>query len=122
MGAAIARELHERGYRLALMAPSRSAATLAAELGGLAVQGSRFGLAAAVTSVDSERADRVAAALRAGIVWINCSQPTLTQAPWGGYEQSGIGRELGRRGPENFLETKQITRFCGSEPWGWYLE
>ena len=83
---------------------------------------SRFGLAAAVMSEDTERADRVAAALRAGIVWINCSQPTFTQAPWGGYKQSGIGRELGRWGFESYLETKQITRYCSDQPWGWYLK
>jgi betaine-aldehyde dehydrogenase len=83
---------------------------------------SRFGLAAAVMSADSDRAERVAAALRAGIVWINCSQPTFTQAPWGGYKQSGIGRELGRWGLDNYLETKQITRFRTAKPWGWYLK
>jgi betaine-aldehyde dehydrogenase len=79
----------------------------------------RFGLAAAVMSDDEDRLDRVTAALRAGIVWINCSQPTFTEAPWGGYKQSGIGRELGRWGLENYLETKQITRFDNSR-WGWY--
>lgn len=83
---------------------------------------SKFGLAAAVMSKDDARADRVAAALRAGIVWINCSQPTFTEAPWGGYKQSGIGRELGRWGFDNYLETKQITRFVSEEPWGWYIK
>ena len=47
---------------------------------------SRLGLAAAVMSADDERCERVAAAFRAGIVWINCSQPTFTEAPWGGYK------------------------------------
>jgi betaine-aldehyde dehydrogenase len=83
---------------------------------------SRFGLAAAVMSGDDERAERVARAFRAGIVWINCSQPTFTEAPWGGYKQSGIGRELGRWGLANYLETKQITRLVSEEPWGWYLK
>lgn len=83
---------------------------------------SRFGLAAAVISADDARADRVAAALRAGIVWVNCSQPTFTEAPWGGYKQSGIGRELGRWGLENYLETKQITRYVSDDPWGWYIK
>ena len=83
---------------------------------------SRFGLAAAVMSADDERCERVAAAFRAGIVWINCSQPTFTEAPWGGYKQSGIGRELGRWGLDNYLETKQITRFVSDEAWGWYLK
>jgi len=83
---------------------------------------SRFGLGAAVMSKDNERCERVARALRAGIVWINCSQPTFTEAPWGGYKQSGIGRELGEWGLNNYLETKQITRYNTDEPWGWYIK
>ncbi|WP_380180923.1 aldehyde dehydrogenase family protein [Kalamiella sp. sgz302252] len=83
---------------------------------------SRFGLAAAVMSEDLARAERVARKLRAGIVWVNCSQPTFTEAPWGGYKQSGIGRELGEWGLNNYLETKQITRYDSSQPWGWYLK
>ncbi|MBB4226853.1 aldehyde dehydrogenase family protein [Rhizobium mongolense] len=83
---------------------------------------SRFGLAAAVMSKDDVRVERVAAAFRAGIVWINCSQPTFTEAPWGGYKESGIGRELGRWGLENYLETKQITRYITDKPWGWYIK
>lgn len=83
---------------------------------------SRFGLAAAVMSRDLERAERVARRLRAGIVWINCSQPTFTEAPWGGYKQSGIGRELGEWGLNNYLETKQITRYDSDQPWGWYIK
>lgn len=82
----------------------------------------RFGLAAAVMSADEDRCERVARAFRAGIVWINCSQPTFTEAPWGGFKQSGIGRELGRWGLDNYLETKQITRFVSDQPWGWYLK
>ncbi|RVG09018.1 aldehyde dehydrogenase family protein [Sinorhizobium meliloti] len=83
---------------------------------------SRFGLAAAVMSADDQRCERVATAFPAGIVWINCSQPTFTEAPWGGYKQSGIGRELGRWGLDNYLETKQITRLVSDKPWGWYLK
>ncbi|MGF6546882.1 aldehyde dehydrogenase family protein [Paraburkholderia youngii] len=83
---------------------------------------SRFGLAAAVMSRDNTRCERVARALRAGIVWINCSQPTFTEAPWGGYKQSGIGRELGEWGLNNYLETKQITRYDSDKPWGWYIK
>lgn len=83
---------------------------------------SRFGLAAAVMSKDLPRAERVARKLRAGIVWINCSQPTFTEAPWGGYKQSGIGRELGEWGLNNYLETKQITRYDSEQPWAWYIK
>ncbi|MDQ0314022.1 aldehyde dehydrogenase family protein [Amorphus orientalis] len=82
---------------------------------------SPYGLAGAVMSRDLERCDRVAAKLRAGIIWINCSQPTFTQVPWGGYKSSGIGRELGEHGFDSYLETKQVTRFDRDEDWGWYL-
>lgn len=81
---------------------------------------SRFGLAAAIMSADRARTERVARALDAGIVWINCSQPAFVEVPWGGFKQSGIGRELGRWGYENFLEPKQITRFEADEALGWY--
>ncbi|MEK8026804.1 aldehyde dehydrogenase family protein [Pseudaquabacterium rugosum] len=82
---------------------------------------SRFGLAAAVMTRDEARGERVARGLRAGVVWINCSQPTFTEAPWGGYKHSGIGRELGPWGFDNYLETKQVTRYTSDQPWGWYL-
>lgn len=82
----------------------------------------RFGLASAVMTEDTKRAERVAAALRTGTVWVNCSQPSFTEAPWGGYKQSGIGRELGRWGFDNYLETKQVTAYVSGEPWGWYLK
>lgn len=83
---------------------------------------SRFGLAAAIMSKDLDRCNRVARKMRAGIVWVNCSQPTFTEAPWGGYKQSGIGRELGEWGLNGYLETKQITSFHGEAPWGWYIK
>jgi len=73
-----------------------------------------------VMSRDIDRCKRVARAFRAGIVWINCSQPTFTPAPWGGMKQSGMGRELGRWGLENYLEVKQVTTYRTDEPWGWY--
>jgi betaine-aldehyde dehydrogenase len=83
---------------------------------------SRFGLAAAVMSQDPQRTARVANQLRAGIIWINCSQPTFVEAPWGGMKQSGIGRELGHWGLSNYQEVKQVTEYIGDAPWGWYLK
>ena len=83
---------------------------------------SKYGLAAAVMSKDQARCDRMAKALKAGIIWINCSQPTFVEAPWGGYKQSGIGRELGQWGLNNYLETKQITQFNSKQPWAWYIK
>jgi betaine-aldehyde dehydrogenase len=81
---------------------------------------SEFGLAAAVMTEDLDRAARVADALEAGIVWINCSQPNFLEPPWGGMKRSGIGRELGIWGLNNFLEPKQITAYLTRDPWGWY--
>jgi acyl-CoA reductase-like NAD-dependent aldehyde dehydrogenase len=67
-----------------------------------------YGLAAAVWTRDIKKALNTARALRAGIVWINDTQPAPSEAPWGGYKQSGIGRELGQQGLEDYLETKHI--------------
>lgn len=81
---------------------------------------SGYGLAAAVMSRDEDRCERVAAALRAGVVWINCSQPTFVQAPWGGMKKSGFGRELGPWGLDGYLEVKQVTAYRSKAAWGWY--
>jgi acyl-CoA reductase-like NAD-dependent aldehyde dehydrogenase len=67
-----------------------------------------YGLAAAVWTNDIRKAMRTARAIRAGIVWINDTQPAPTEMPWGGYKQSGIGRELGKEGVEDFLERKSV--------------
>jgi acyl-CoA reductase-like NAD-dependent aldehyde dehydrogenase len=77
------------------------------EVVGLA-NDNEYGLAAAVWTRDIKKAINTAKALRAGIVWINDTQPAPTEAPWGGYKQSGIGRELGREGVEDYLEAKHI--------------
>ena len=59
--------------------------------------------------------------LRAGIVWVNHMQPTYVEAPWGGYKQSGIGRELGKWGVEEYLNVKQVYINLQNDPIGWYL-
>jgi betaine-aldehyde dehydrogenase len=58
--------------------------------------------------------------LRAGIVWVNHMQPTFVEAPWGGYKQSGIGRELGIWGVEEYLHVKQVHINLNEQPIGWY--
>jgi len=67
-----------------------------------------YGLAAAVWTKDIKKAINAARALRAGIVWINDTQPAPTEMPWGDYKQSGVGRELGKDGVEDYLEKKSI--------------
>ncbi len=67
-----------------------------------------YGLAAAIWTRDITKAITVARALRVGTVWINGTQAAPVEAPWGGYKRSGIGRELGEAGLEDFLETKHV--------------
>jgi len=81
---------------------------------------SPYGLAAAVWTRDIYKAFRVVKKLRAGIVWVNHMQPTCVEAPWGGYKQSGVGRELGPWGIEEYLETKQVHINLSEKPIGWY--
>ncbi len=81
-----------------------------------------YGLAGAVFTGDGAKAQRVIRQLRAGITWINTYHPTYNEAPWGGYKQSGIGRELGTFGFEEYTEVKQININLQVEPIGWFSE
>ena len=67
-----------------------------------------YGLAGAVWTQDAGKAQRVAGRLRMGTVWINDYHPYVPQAEWGGYKQSGIGRELGAAGLDEYRETKHV--------------
>ena len=79
-----------------------------------------YGLAAAVWTKNITRGIRVIRQIRAGITWINTYHPTYNEMPWGGFKQSGIGRELGLHGIEAYLETKQINIHLDEAPLGWY--
>jgi betaine-aldehyde dehydrogenase len=79
-----------------------------------------YGLAAAVWTRDIYKAFRVVKQLEAGIVWVNHMQPTMLEAPWGGYKMSGFGRELGHWGVEEYLETKQVYINLDEAPIAWY--
>ena len=68
----------------------------------------RYGLAGAVWSEDIPHAKRVASRIRAGTVWINTYHGAPKYAPFGGYRESGIGRELGMHGLKSYLEVKHV--------------
>ncbi len=68
-----------------------------------------FGLAAAVWTRDIAKAHRFASKVRAGTVWVNCYDVFDAAAPFGGFKQSGIGRELGEAGLAAYTELKTVT-------------
>lgn len=69
---------------------------------------SRYGLSGAVTGTDLERAHRIARRIRTGTMSVNGGQYFSVDAPFGGYRESGLGRENGSMGCEEYLETKLI--------------
>ncbi|UYZ15615.1 betaine-aldehyde dehydrogenase [Brevibacillus sp. WF146] len=79
-----------------------------------------YGLAGAVWTRDINRAERVVKQLRMGTTWINDYHPYFPQAPWGGYKQSGIGRELSHVGLEEYTEIKHIYMNTKPEPMNWF--
>lgn len=70
---------------------------------------STYGLAAAVHTSNLNTAIRVSNALKAGTVWVNCYNMLHHQVPFGGYKESGIGRELGEAALANYTQTKSVT-------------
>jgi phenylacetaldehyde dehydrogenase len=72
-----------------------------------------FGLAAGVWTRDINKAHRTAHRLRAGTVWINCYSVFDAAMPFGGYKESGWGREMGHNALDNYLETKSVVTQLG---------
>jgi aldehyde dehydrogenase (NAD+) len=70
---------------------------------------SRYGLGGAVQSSSNERAIAVAKRIRTGVVAINKSTYFAPDAPFGGYKESGLGREMGLEGFEEYLQTKTVS-------------
>ena len=79
-----------------------------------------YGLAAGVFTRDAGKGLRVLKKLRAGITWLNTYHPTFCEAPWGGYKQSGLGRELGTYGLDAYMEVKQININTAPVKPGWF--
>lgn len=75
-----------------------------------------FGLGSAVWSKDGARATRVANQIQAGIVMVNCPFSAFPGTPFGGYKQSGFGRELCIETLDLYTETKSILSYYGSRP------
>lgn len=86
----------------------------------LLANGTKYGLAAGILSADSKRAERMASRLKAGTVWINNYHIPYVETSWGGYKQSGIGRELGPQGLASFSEVKHVNELESLEAPGWY--
>jgi aldehyde dehydrogenase (NAD+) len=68
-----------------------------------------YGLAAGVWTRDIKKAHAMANSVRAGTVWVNCYHVLDTRAPFGGFKQSGMGRELGEYGLQQYTEVKTVT-------------
>ncbi|KAJ4150335.1 hypothetical protein LMH87_011087 [Akanthomyces muscarius] len=77
-----------------------------------------YGLAAAVHTKDLNTSIRVSNALKAGTVWVNCYNMLHHSIPFGGFKESGIGRELGEAALDNYLQTKSVAVRLGGPLFG----
>jgi len=80
--------------------------------------GTTYGLASAVHTTNLNTAIRVSNALKAGTVWVNCYNLLHHQVPFGGYKESGIGRELGEAALANYTQTKSVRIRLGDAIFG----
>ncbi|MGH8629957.1 MAG: aldehyde dehydrogenase family protein, partial [Burkholderiales bacterium] len=80
-----------------------------------------YGLSAAVWSRDVDTCLGAARAIRAGTIWLNTFMDGYPELPFGGYRESGIGRELGRAAAEEYTETKTVQMHLGPRT-AWWLQ
>lgn len=79
-----------------------------------------YGLSAGVWSRDFDTCLTIGRKVRAGTVWMNTFMDGASELPFGGYKQSGLGRELGRHAVEDYTETKTLTMHIGGRT-GWWM-
>ncbi|MCE5197669.1 aldehyde dehydrogenase family protein [bacterium] len=79
-----------------------------------------YGLAASIWTGDTAVGQRLSRRIKAGTVWVNLHNFLYSQAPYGGFKQSGIGRELGREGLEAYTEVKNVITWLGQGAFRWY--
>ncbi len=79
-----------------------------------------YGLAGGIWTQDINRALRIAKRIKAGYLWINTYGGIIPEIPYGGFKQSGIGKELGTDGLDAYIETKAVNVFIGDKIPVWY--
>ncbi len=79
-----------------------------------------YGLSAGIWTKDITRAHRLAKAVKAGVVWINTYNMFNAASPFGGYKQSGYGREMGRHALELYTQVKSVWVDLSGKPIGWF--
>ena len=80
----------------------------------------QYGLAGGIWTQDITRAINVAKKIEAGYLWINTYGGIIPETPYGGFKQSGVGKELGLEGLDEYLRLKNITIFTGEKLPTWY--
>lgn len=80
----------------------------------------QYGLAGGIWTRDINRAMKMAKRIKAGYLWVNTYGGIIPQTPYGGLKESGIGKELGFEGLENYLETKTVNIYTGEKIPRWY--
>ena len=79
-----------------------------------------YGLSAGIWTRDITRAHRFAREIKAGVIWINTFNMMNAASPFGGYKQSGYGREMGKHALEMYTQVKSVWVDLSGRPIGWF--